>query len=84
MDVAFPANRRRIAQHLRDCLDSLHHVALCLRLTVESFQLAEGERRQIGPRPGPEILGGDFGAGDVAQVLVDILRADTPGCAGLV
>src|SRR4051812_27656306 len=39
MDIAFAADRRRVAEHLRDGFNRLQHVLLGFRLRIERFQL---------------------------------------------
>jgi hypothetical protein len=48
MDVAFAADRRRVAQHLCNRLDGLQHIFLDRCLGVEMLKLAQSKRRQIG------------------------------------
>ena len=84
VDVALPADRGRVAQPLGDVLDGPDDVLLGLRLRVERLELAERQRGQDGPGPGPEVLGGELAAGGLADVLVDVGRVDRPGLTLLV
>ena len=76
VDVALPADRRRVAEPLGDRLDRAHDVLLRLGLAVERLDLLERLRGQDGAGPGAEVLGREVVAGDLAQVLVDVGRAD--------
>ena len=75
---------RRVAQPLGHLLDRPHHVALGLRLRVDASNSCSAQRGQHGAGPGAEVLGGEVLAGDLAQVVVDVARADGADLAVLV
>jgi hypothetical protein len=75
--VALARDRRRVPQRLRRLADRLDDVAARLALRVARLEGAQRPVREHRARPRPEVLGGDVGAaGRIAQVLVDVLRAD--------
>jgi len=76
MDVALAADGRRIAEHLGDRLDGLQDVLLGFRLGVEDLELLQGQGCEVGRRPGAKILCGHRLAGDLLQVVVDLVRSD--------
>jgi hypothetical protein len=57
VDVTPPTDRRGIAEHARNCLDSLQKVSLCLGLGGEFLKLLQRSGCEDGSCPGPEILG---------------------------
>jgi hypothetical protein len=56
MDVALPADRRRVAEPSGDFFDRATKIALGLSGAVEALKFAQGHGRQHRPRPGSEIL----------------------------
>jgi len=72
MDITSPANRRRITQVLGHLFDRAHHRPLLLCLGIEKFEFLQRQSREIGGSPGSKILGGNFFAADLAQVIVDV------------
>src|SRR5256885_4418549 len=76
MDVASPADRRRIAEMPRDLFDGARNRLLALALRVEMAKSAQRLRREMRAGPGAEIFRGNLFAGDLAQISVDLLRAD--------
>ena len=59
MDIALPADGRRVPQSLGDALDGTDHVLLGLGRRVKRLELAEGQGGEDGAGPGPEVLGGE-------------------------
>src|SRR3954452_17249868 len=76
MDVASTANCRRIAEMPRDLFDGAHNRLLALALGVEMTKSAQRLRREMRAGPGAEIFRGNLFAGDLAEIRVDLLRAD--------
>ena len=76
MDVAAAANRRRVAEMRGDLLDGVDDRLLALGVAVEILELAQGLGGEVGGGPGAEVLGGDVLAGDLAQVVVDVIGVD--------
>ena len=76
MDVAASANRRRIAEMPRDFFDGAEDRLLAPALAVDIAERAQRLCRQLRAGPGAKIFGGDVFAGDLAQIRVDLLRAD--------
>jgi hypothetical protein len=56
VDVTPPTDRRSIAEHARNCLDSLQKVSLCLGLGGEFLKLLQRSGCEDGSCPGPKIL----------------------------
>src|SRR5262249_60101112 len=84
VDVAFAANGRGIAETAGHARDRRAQVSLCLRDAGAALELLERERGHDGPRPGPEILGGDVLAGDLLQVGAHVARGDVLQLAVLI
>lgn len=82
VDVAFAADRFRVAKLFRDRRDGDHGVLFGLALRCACAAFAECHGRQDGAGPGAEILGGETVAGQRMQIFVDIVRGD--GVAGAV
>src|SRR5437762_10989473 len=76
MDIAAPANRRGVAKMLSHLLDSAQDGLFALRLGLENLELLQGFGGEFCPGPCSEILGGDFLAGDLAQIVIHLGRAD--------
>ena len=76
MNVAFAANRRRVAKKFRDRANGRFDVRLCLFLCFELFLFAERNCGQYRATPGPEIFCGKIFTGDLAQILVHVLRGN--------
>ena len=77
MDVACPADRRRVAEPLGDELDRADDVALRLGLATRTPRArASALRREHRAGPRAEVLGRELLARDLAQVLVDVGRVD--------
>src|SRR5262245_10800982 len=81
MDVAFAADRRRVAKTRGDALDRLAQIAPGLRGAVKALELVQGHGRKHGACPGPEILRRDVEARDLAEIEVDVARGDVLGLA---
>lgn len=56
MNVALPADRRRVAKSRRDLFDRATKIVLRLSSAVEALKFQEGHRSQNRPGPGSEIL----------------------------
>src|ERR1051326_1606640 len=76
MDIAAPANRRGVTEVLRHLLESAQDGFFSLRLGVEKLELPQRFGREFCPGPGPKVLGRDLLAGDLAQILIHLGRAD--------
>src|SRR5438105_6186276 len=76
MDIAAPANRRGVAKMLSHPLDSAQNGLFALRLGVEKLELLQGFGGEFCPGPCSEILGRDFFASDLAQIVIYLRRPD--------
>src|SRR6187551_1506608 len=72
MNIAFPANRFGIAQLLGDAFDGPNYIAFALGIRRSGFECLQCSRSQHRPGPGAEILGAEFFAGNLPDVLVNI------------
>src|SRR2546425_9795936 len=84
MNVAFPANRWRVAENLGHGADRGFDVRLSLLSVLECFLRIEGDRGQNRSRPGPKIFGAEIFAGNFAEVLIDVLRSDVADFAAII
>ena len=75
MNVAAPADRRRVAEMLRDLLDGAHDRLLPLALRIEVAETPQRLRRELRAGPGAEVFCGDILPRDLAQIGVNLLRA---------
>src|SRR3954453_21862235 len=76
IDVGRTADRRRVAEVVRDLLDRAPHRALAAGLGGRDLpRHGERHRTQHGRAPGAEVLGREVVAGRVLEVGVDVLRA---------
>src|SRR6185437_10068996 len=80
MDIAFAADRDRVAQIVRHRRDHLADAALGWHSVITAKALGRLDR----PGPGPKILGGDIAAADLLQIIVDVAGADRADFIGLV
>ena len=76
MDVALPANRRRVPEEFRSCADGRLDVRLCLFVRLELFLFTECYCGQDRATPSPEIFRSKIFTCDLAKILVYILRSD--------
>src|SRR5205085_6848516 len=76
MDIAAPANRRRVAKMLSHLLNRAQHGLFPLRIGVEKLEFLQGFGGEFCPGPRPKILGRDFFASDLAQIVIYLGRAD--------
>ena len=76
MHIAAATDRPGVAELLRDRLDGARDVLLARRGRVDDVQFLQGGSGQHRAGPGAEVLGGELGAGDLAQVRVDVLGRD--------
>src|ERR1051325_4567684 len=76
MEIAAPANRRGVTEVLRHLLDSSQDGFFSLRLGVEKLELPQCFGRELCPGPCSETLGCDLLAGDLAQIVICLGRAD--------
>ena len=74
--VAFPTDRRRIAQPPGHLLDGCDHVPLRLRRAAEGLERTQRLCRQHRPCPRSKVLGGKISAGHVAQEAIHVGRLD--------
>src|SRR5438045_8857862 len=72
MNVAAPADRRRVAEMLRDLLDGAHDRLLPLALGIELAETPQRLRRALRAGPVPEAFLGDLLPRDLAQRSVDV------------
>ena len=84
MNVAFSANRRRVAENLGHSADRRIDVRLRLLLCLEFLLRIQGDRAQDCSRPCPEIFGAEIFAGNFAEVLIDVLRSDVAYFPGII
>ena len=64
MDIAFAANRRRIAKDFGHCGDSYFNVLFRFRIIRKRLELLQRQDRQDRARPGPKIFRRESVAGD--------------------
>src|SRR5436190_14665031 len=84
VDVRLAADRFGVAERSGDGLDRSEHVALALCERAEFRVLLERSQREQGTRPGAKILRREIAAADLAQIVVDVGRADALGLACVV
>src|SRR5437762_12306725 len=75
MNVAAPADRRRVAEMLRDLLDGAHDRLLPLALGSELAKTPQRLRRELRAGPGAEVFCGDILPCYLALTGFNILRA---------
>src|SRR5262252_1875240 len=76
MDVALPADRRRIAEPGGDFFDRAAKIALGLSGTVEALQFGKGHCRKNRARPGPEILCRNVLASNFFEIIIHVGGCD--------
>src|SRR5712672_2783379 len=76
MDIAFPANRRRITEPCCNPLDCGPEITFCLCGTVEALQLPECHRCQDCSGPSAKVFRGDIPTGNLPQIIIYIIRGD--------
>ena len=76
MHVAFAANGRRVAQPAATALIASRMLRLAAASASTRLELAQRHGGEHGAGPGAEILRRHLGAGDLANVVVDIGRGD--------
>ena len=81
MDVAPTGDRGRVPEAPGRQPHGFDDVAARVLLTGAGTEGPERPIGEHGPGPGPEILGRHVGAGDLAQVVVDVIGADVVGLA---
>jgi len=84
MDVAFAADRRRVAEPSGDAFNSSAKIAFGLGGAVEALKFTESYCRQNRACPGAEVFRGNILSGDFPQVVVDVGRCDVPAISLLV
>ncbi|VWC30193.1 hypothetical protein BPS26883_06363 [Burkholderia pseudomultivorans] len=75
MDVAAPAHGRRVVQHVGHRAHGLDDLLARFRDTAVR-RAAQQRERLHAAGPGPVVLRGEFRAGDLAQIVVHVRRAD--------
>src|ERR1700728_28037 len=83
MDVAFPADRRRVAEPFCHNLDCVSQVLLDLPGVATAFLALERDGAEHCAGPSSEVLSGDILAADFAQVIVDVARGHVLNAAFL-
>jgi hypothetical protein len=78
VNVALPADARRVSQSLGDSLDGPYHIFPGLSLRVERLELLKCHGGQHSTSPGAEVLGSKLLPGDLAQIIVDVCRTNVP------
>src|SRR5204862_5150922 len=68
--------RRGVAKMLSHLLDSAQDGLFALRLGLENLELLQGFGGEFCPGPCSEVLGRDFFASDLAQIVIHLGRAD--------
>src|SRR3954468_17898327 len=84
MHVVLAAHGARVPEALRDRIDRRDDVALRLPPARPLATAAQLHRREHGAAPGAEVLRAHVAAGDLLQVVVDVVRGNQVALAGLV
>ena len=84
MDVALAAHGNGVAETLRDGLNRARDVALRFGLRLERPKCSQRRGGHQRARPRPKIFRGEFGAGDLLEILVDVGRVDQLPLTGFV
>ena len=83
MNVALAADRRRVSERSATAQWPARRSSWPAPAN-QSLELLECQGRQDGSGPGPEILGGEVGARDLAEIVVDVRGVDVLYAAFLV
>jgi hypothetical protein len=76
VDVAFAADRRRVAEALGDGFDCGYDILFGLRIGVGGFEFAQQATGKDGASPGAEVLGGKVLLGDLTEIFVNVGSVD--------
>jgi hypothetical protein len=69
---------------LRHTFDRTNDRALAPHIAVDVLELAQGERGEVGPRPGAKVLGGDFLTRNFVEIRIHVGRSDGVALTGIV
>jgi len=84
MDVRAAANGRCVAESLGDVANRAHNVFSGLARRSRRREVLQCGRRQNAARPRAKVLRGEVRAGDLAQIGVDVVRANAANLAAFV
>jgi len=72
MNVALAADRAGIAKACGDRLDGIDDIRLRPAIGIELVECGQRLGGKDGPRPSPEVLGGEIISADLVQVGIDV------------
>lgn len=73
IDIAFPANGRRIAKPCRHGFYRLDNLLFCFRFRVITAEGTQRDGSQLRGSPGTKILGGNVFASNGLKILIHVL-----------